>query len=88
MDSSSWIHRYTANSTGGSGNGGFMCGYTASRFPSASLCREDEEQQHELLLNAQIQQHLNQARINESKLIHSNTRSCMQPAIGVSNFGM
>ncbi|KAM0921082.1 hypothetical protein ACQ4PT_007002 [Festuca glaucescens] len=66
MDSSSWIHGYTANSTGGGGNGGFMCGYAASRFPSASLCREDEEQQHELLLNAQIQQHLNQINMHMS----------------------
>ncbi|XP_047058279.1 putative transcription factor bHLH041 [Lolium rigidum] len=66
MDSSSWIDGYTANSTGVGGNGGFMCGYTASRFPSASLCREDEEQQHELLLNAQIQQHLNQISMHMS----------------------
>ncbi|KAM0835685.1 hypothetical protein ACQ4PT_062790 [Festuca glaucescens] len=67
MDSSSWIHGYTANSTGG-GNGGFMCGYAASRFPSASRCREDEEQrqQHELLLSAQIQQHLNQISMHMS----------------------
>lgn len=55
MDSSAWIHGYTANSTGGGGgNISYMCGYAASRFPSASRCREDEGQQHELLLSAQI----------------------------------
>ncbi|XP_051223284.1 putative transcription factor bHLH041 [Lolium perenne] len=55
MDSSAWIHGYTANSTGGGGgNIGYMCGYAASRFPSASRCREDEGQQHELLISAQI----------------------------------
>ncbi|KAM0921078.1 hypothetical protein ACQ4PT_006999 [Festuca glaucescens] len=62
MDSSSWIHGDAATSGGGCGNIGFMCGYAASYVPSASQCREDE-QQHELLLSSQIQQHLNQIRM-------------------------
>uniref|UniRef100_A0ACD5VRD9 Uncharacterized protein n=1 Tax=Avena sativa TaxID=4498 RepID=A0ACD5VRD9_AVESA len=62
MDSSSWIHGYAANSNvGGGGSGGFMCGYAASCIPSPSVlqCRE-QQQQHELLLGSQFQQHLNQ----------------------------
>ncbi|KAM0921079.1 hypothetical protein ACQ4PT_007000 [Festuca glaucescens] len=62
MDSSSWFHGDAANSGGAGGNIGYMCGYAASYAPSASQYRE-EEQQHELLLNSQIQQHLNQIRM-------------------------
>ncbi|KAM0835681.1 hypothetical protein ACQ4PT_062788 [Festuca glaucescens] len=61
MDSSSWIHGDAA--TSGGGNIGFMCGYAASYVPSASQYRE-EEQQHELLLSSQIQQHLNQINMH------------------------
>ncbi|KAM0840388.1 hypothetical protein ACQ4PT_059698 [Festuca glaucescens] len=68
MDSSSLIHGYTANSHGGGGNSGFMCGYAARCIhnahvaiciPAAFQCREQDQEQHELL-SSEIQQHLNQ----------------------------
>ncbi|KAK1662685.1 hypothetical protein QYE76_050844 [Lolium multiflorum] len=62
MDSSSWFHGDAANSGGVGGNIGYMCGYAASYAPSASQYRE-EEQLHEMLLNSQIQQHLDQIRM-------------------------
>ncbi|KAM0835683.1 hypothetical protein ACQ4PT_062789 [Festuca glaucescens] len=61
MDSSSWFQGDAANSGGAGGNIGYMCGY-AARCIQPSQYRE-EEQQHELLLTSQIQQHLNEIRM-------------------------
>ncbi|KAM0927077.1 hypothetical protein ACQ4PT_003186 [Festuca glaucescens] len=63
MDNCSWIHGYMAKSNGGDSGGsnsGFTCGYAASCIPAAFQCREQDQEQHELLLSSEIQQHLNQ----------------------------
>uniref|UniRef100_A0ACD5VV74 Uncharacterized protein n=1 Tax=Avena sativa TaxID=4498 RepID=A0ACD5VV74_AVESA len=61
MDSSSWS--YAANSNGG---GGFMCGYAASGIVPSVLQYKEQQQQHELLLDSQFQQHLNEISMHMS----------------------